>query len=359
MTNGKTNLEKYSEWVKDNYTPSMLSPNKVEAFISPSEEGLSISLLDRVMIYSVKGFNVCLNGGTGSGKSTLLKNVAALMNLPYYKQTAHSKFTFADATVNPTYMNDTVYAHPGPLMLSMLFDGIYHLEEAAGMDPSNTVNFHDSLDRKSTINTPTHFGNISIDLESKTNHFIVWSGNFNYQKPDLNPASTQRFVWVDVPYLDDSQLKQVLISDSLVKDKITDNPTMLDSIINKQNSIYGKQEITDKTVDALMDMLIKIKNRTLELKNIPHQDRNAALLKRVAECYSPQLGMNDYLKIIEEVVLYPIAARQIYCGDKEVLTSMNSMALEVASSYKSLFNEKVDAAKVIGLKNMLNFIKKS
>lgn len=338
--------ELYIDWVKENYQPQMLDANEVTQFIPSSEDGeggLMLDQRDRALLYISKGYNLALNGGTGSGKSTLLKNIAALTAMPYYKENCYPKMTAEDAMMKPTLMNGVALVHPGELTKAVIHNGFIHLEEVANVNPDNIVQFHEIFD-KGIVSMSTHFGGVTYHLKDHENFRVVLAGNFDYQQPDFNPATTQRFIWMKIPYLSDNQLHDLLVKKETSKHRMTDQPDVMEGVMKKFNRIYVEEnEIEKGTYDTLGKLIIGIKNDIYRIKEVP-KDVNPNMLMRLMDCYSPALQTKDFCKIAEETVLYPLAARQIY-GGRPVLEKMKDVVEKQVKSYSALFSEKHEKAK--------------
>ncbi|MFD2208558.1 AAA family ATPase [Virgibacillus halophilus] len=187
-------------------------------YVPPSED----LIIDAVSALAL-GKNVLLKGPTGSGKTKFAETLSNLFHQPMYSVNCSVDLD-AEALMGfktLAYRDDeqVIDFVPGPVTNAMKHGTFLYIDEINMAKPETLPLINGVLDYRRTVTNPF------------TNDIITANGNFNVIAAinegyigtvPLNEALKNRFIIIDVPYIQGEQLKQ-LISDQT---RLTDTDTI-------------------------------------------------------------------------------------------------------------------------------------
>ncbi|MBI4450594.1 AAA family ATPase [Candidatus Woesearchaeota archaeon] len=194
---------KYVQYVRQNY------PCKLQAEAFPYIEQSNEK--KRFFFYMQQGLApVLVHGPTGNGKTTLVKEYAASQRLPYFRMTGSQDTKRADffGTYILTDAN-TARRAPSPLLLAVIYDGIFHLEEVAPIPQDELTGLHDLLEG-GDIPITTEFGTEYLRLGPRFRFVATGNMTSRYTHNRLNDAFRQRFTMIETGYPPDAHSRKVL-----------------------------------------------------------------------------------------------------------------------------------------------------
>lgn len=185
------------------------------AFEAPREDILIDSIIALYL-----GKNVLLKGPTGSGKTKLAEHVSALFNQPMHAVNcstdldAEALLGFKTLTHDEQGRSHIVFI-PGPIMKAMTNGHFLYIDEINMAKPETLSLINGVLDYRRSITNPFTGEVITAHPDFR----VVAAINEGYMGTvPLNEALKNRFVTVDVPYLQGEALYQLLKSKSILHD---------------------------------------------------------------------------------------------------------------------------------------------
>lgn len=208
----RTRLEEY-ELISHSAEDSKLIG--IAAYEAPTEELLTDAILSLFL-----GKNVLLKGPTGSGKTKLAEHVSAVFNLPMHSVNcstdldAEALLGFKTLTHDEQGRSRIVFI-PGPIMKAMTKGHLLYIDEINMAKPETLPLINGVLDHRRSITNP-FTGEV---ITAHPNFRVVAAINEGYiGTVPLNEALKNRFVTVEVPYLQGELLFQLLKSRSVLRD---------------------------------------------------------------------------------------------------------------------------------------------
>ncbi|NOU98995.1 ATP-binding protein [Paenibacillus planticolens] len=185
------------------------------AFEAPRED----ILIDTVIALYL-GKNVLLKGPTGSGKTKLAEHVSALFNQPMHAVNcstdldAEALLGFKTLSHDEQGRSQIVFI-PGPIMKAMTKGHFLYIDEINMAKPETLSLINGVLDYRRSITNPFTGEVITAHPDFR----VVAAINEGYMGTvPLNEALKNRFVTVDVPYLQGEALYQLLKSKSILRE---------------------------------------------------------------------------------------------------------------------------------------------
>jgi nitric oxide reductase NorQ protein len=183
---------------------------------APSEE----LLLDAIIALYL-GKNVLLKGPTGSGKTKLAEHVSALFGQPLHAVNcstdldAEALLGFKTLTHNEQG-NSRIEFIPGPIMKAMNKGHFLYIDEINMAKPETLPLINGVLDHRRSITNPFTGEVVTAHPDFR----VIAAINEGYiGTVPLNEALKNRFVTMDVPYLQGEALVQLLRSKSVLRDE--------------------------------------------------------------------------------------------------------------------------------------------
>lgn len=185
------------------------------SYVPPSEELLT----DAITIIGM-GKNLLLKGPTGSGKTKLAETLAYLFNQQMYSINcsvdldAESLVGFK--TLDYENHRQKITFIPGPVTKAMEEGTLLYIDEINMAKPETLPLINGVLDYRRRITNP--FTNTVIEAKKTFNVIAAINEGYIGTVP-LNEALKNRFVVIDVPYIQGKQLKQLIQRDSSLTDE--------------------------------------------------------------------------------------------------------------------------------------------
>ncbi|CAM3990018.1 ATP-binding protein [Lederbergia lenta] len=183
-------------------------------------------LTDAIIALSL-GKNVLLKGPTGSGKTKLAETLSHL-----FKQPMHSINCSVDMdaeallgfkTIGVEAGVNTIEFVPGPVVKSMNMGHLLYIDEINMAKPETLPILNSVLDYRRTLFNP-FTGEV---IKAKRTFGVIAAINEGYiGTVQLNEALKNRFVVIDIPYVQNDILKKVLVNESNLR-----NEAMIDTFV--------------------------------------------------------------------------------------------------------------------------------
>ncbi|MDO5027292.1 MAG: MoxR family ATPase [Tissierellia bacterium] len=169
----------------------------------PRFQFIGDEIWDKAVAAMLSGKNLLLVGEKSTGKNVLAENLAAYFKRPIWDISFNINIDSTSLIGAETLKNKEVVFQPGPIYQCAKYGGFGVLDEINMAKNEAMAVLHSSLDFRRTIDVP---GYDRISLHPAT-RFIA-TMNYGYAGTrELNEALLSRFVVIEMPQLDKSQLK--------------------------------------------------------------------------------------------------------------------------------------------------------
>lgn len=183
----------------------------------------SIDFITDAITILAMGKNLLLKGPTGSGKTKFAETLSYLFNQPMYSINcsvdldAESLMGFKTLA----YEDDkqTIDFIPGPVTNAMANGVFLYIDEVNMAKPETLPLINGALDYRRTVTNP--FTNEMIRAKEGFNVIAAINEGYIGTVP-LNEALKNRFIVIDVPYIEGKQLKELIVTNT----KLTDDKTI-------------------------------------------------------------------------------------------------------------------------------------
>lgn len=188
---------------------------QITQFLSEDDELLSDAVISLAL-----GKNLLLKGPTGSGKTKLAENLSQI-----FKQPMHSINCSVDLdaeaflgfkTINEKDGKQIIEFVPGPVVKAMKNGHLLYVDEINMAKPETLPILNSILDYRRSVFNP--FTGETIHAENGFGVIAAINEGYIGTVP-LNEALKNRFVVLDVPYIQGDILKTVLKTESILKDE--------------------------------------------------------------------------------------------------------------------------------------------
>ncbi|MFC4023360.1 AAA family ATPase [Oceanobacillus longus] len=178
-------------------------------------------LIDAISALSM-GKNVLLKGPTGAGKTKFAETLSSLFHQPMFSVNcsvdldAESLLGFK--TLSYEKEKQVIEFIPGPVINAMNYGEFLYIDEINMAKPETLPLINGVLDYRRTITNP--FTNEIIT--AKDGFGVIAAINEGYiGTVPLNEALKNRFIVIDVPYIEGEQLKKLIQTNTSLADEVT------------------------------------------------------------------------------------------------------------------------------------------
>ncbi|WP_110927303.1 ATP-binding protein [Bacillus massiliglaciei] len=220
-----------------------------EGYLPPNED----LLIDAITALSL-GKNILLKGPTGAGKTKLAETLSALFNQPMFSLNcsvdldAESLLGFK--TLAYQEGKQVIEFSPGPVIKAMKHGHFLYIDEVNMAKPETLPLINGVLDYRRTITNP--FTNEVVTAKEGFNVIAAINEGYIGTVP-LNEALKNRFIIIEIPYIEGEQLKELIQSSTkLADEKMIDLFVRLSAdLIQAVNQ--GKLQEDAASIRALLD----------------------------------------------------------------------------------------------------------
>ncbi|MDO7485046.1 MoxR family ATPase [Peribacillus frigoritolerans] len=210
-------------------------------------------MVDAITALSM-GKNILLKGPTGAGKTKFAETLSNLFNQPMFSVNcsvdldAESLLGFK--TLAYKEEKQVIEFVPGPVTNSMNYGHFLYIDEINMAKPETLPLINGVLDYRRTITNP--FTNEVITAKEGFNVIAAINEGYVGTVP-LNEALKNRFVVIEVPYIEGEQLKQLIETNTKLKD-----PRSIDLFVKLSSDLInavnqGKVAEDAASIRALLD----------------------------------------------------------------------------------------------------------
>ncbi|PJN90483.1 ATP-binding protein [Bacillus sp. mrc49] len=210
-------------------------------------------MVDAISALSM-GKNILLKGPTGAGKTKFAETLSHLFNQPMFSVNcsvdldAESLLGFK--TLSYKEEKQVIEFVPGPVINSMNYGHFLYIDEINMAKPETLPLINGVLDYRRTITNP--FTNEVITAKDGFNVIAAINEGYVGTVP-LNEALKNRFVVIEVPYIEGEQLKQLIETNTKLED-----PRNIDLFVKLSSDLInavdqGKVAEDAASIRALLD----------------------------------------------------------------------------------------------------------
>ncbi|WP_026908172.1 AAA family ATPase [Paucisalibacillus globulus] len=248
-------------------------------------------LIDAITALSM-GKNILLKGPTGAGKTKFAETLSNLFSQPMFSVNcsvdldAESLLGFK--TLSYQGEKQVIEFVPGPVVSAMTHGTFLYIDEVNMAKPETLPLINGVLDYRRTITNP-----FTNDVITATEGFgVIAAINEGYiGTVPLNEALKNRFIVLEIPYIEGNQLKQLIQSNT----KLTDE-TMINLFVKLSSDLIqavtqGKLSEDAASIRALLDacdLSVLIPPKRAILRSIVDkldEEREKEFVKNLAETY--------------------------------------------------------------------------
>jgi nitric oxide reductase NorQ protein len=208
----------------------------------PSDEAI---LSDAIIALSL-GKNVLLKGPTGSGKTKLAETISSLFGQPMHSINCSvdldAEGLLGFKTIQQEGERSAIKFIPGPVIQAMKKGHLLYIDEINMAKPETLPILNGVLDYRRMVRNP-----FTGEVVKASGYFgVIAAINEGYiGTVPLNEALKNRFVIIDVPYIQGETLKIVLQNQSKLK-----NTMLIDKFVSLSNDLIAQAQMGQISEDA-------------------------------------------------------------------------------------------------------------
>lgn len=210
-------------------------------------------LVDAIIALSM-GKNVLLKGPTGTGKTKFAETLSNLFNQPMFSINASVDLDAESLMGFKTLAYDkgqqVIDFVPGPVTKAMKHGTLLYIDEINMAKPETLPLINGVLDYRRTVTNP--FTNEMITAEESFNVIAAINEGYIGTVP-LNEALKNRFIVIEVPYIQGEQLESLIKTNSKLTDQTTIELFLTLSADLIQGVTQGKVSEDAASIRALLD----------------------------------------------------------------------------------------------------------
>ncbi|MEK5523192.1 ATP-binding protein [Heyndrickxia sp. FSL W8-0423] len=236
--------------------------NRISSFTSEYEQSVSKngyipsddSILQDALIAILLGKNILLKGPTGSGKTKLAETLSSLLHQPMQSINCSidldAEGLLGYKTIAQENNQSKIEFVPGPVINAMKEGHLLYIDEINMARPETLPILNGVLDYRRQITNPFTTEVVKAD----SNFGVIAAINEGYVGTvPLNEALKNRFIVINVPYIQGETLKNVLLSQSQLKNEELINKFVTFSSDLISQAQMGKISEEAASIRALID----------------------------------------------------------------------------------------------------------
>ncbi|PTY78804.1 hypothetical protein B5V89_08640 [Heyndrickxia sporothermodurans] len=236
--------------------------NRISSFTAKYEQSISEngyissddSILQDALIAILLGKNILLKGPTGSGKTKLAETLSSLLNQPMQSINCSidldAEGLLGYKTIAQEKNQSKIEFVSGPVINAMKKGHLLYIDEINMARPETLPILNGVLDYRRQITNPFTTEVVKAD----SNFGVIAAINEGYVGTvPLNEALKNRFIVINVPYIQGETLKNVLLSQSQLKNEELINKFVTFSSDLISQAQMGKISEEAASIRALID----------------------------------------------------------------------------------------------------------